>query len=121
MAGRRARTDLHQLRRGAPLRRAGAALAAARPADRGARLSPRPLHAGPPHQHRPDRRGQAGAGPLKRPDWRALGRAAAARRWTLLLLAVAAAPFLPGAVQFLRQGVTDVMFTGDGAVLELRT
>jgi hypothetical protein len=45
----------------------------------------------------------------------------AARRWPLLLLAVAAAPFVPGAVQFLRDGVTDVMFTGDGAVLELRT
>jgi hypothetical protein len=45
----------------------------------------------------------------------------AARRWPLLLLALAAAPFLPGAVQFLRHGVTDVMFTGDGAVLELRT
>ena len=28
---------------------------------------------------------------------------------------------MPGAVQFLRHGVTDVMFTGDGAVLELRT
>jgi len=58
---------------------------------------------------------------LKRPDWRALGPALAARRWPLLLLAVAAAPFVPGAVQFLRHGVTDVMFTGDGAVLELRT
>jgi hypothetical protein len=58
---------------------------------------------------------------LNRPDWRALGRALGARRWTLLLLAVAAAPFVPGAVQFLRHGVTDVMFTGDGAVLELRT
>lgn len=58
---------------------------------------------------------------MSRPDWRALGRALAARRWALLLLAVAAAPFLPGAVQFLRHGVTDVMFTGDGAVLELRT
>ncbi len=34
---------------------------------------------------------------------------------------MAAAPFLPGAVQFLRHGVTDVMFSGDGAVLELRT
>jgi len=45
----------------------------------------------------------------------------AARRWPLLLLAVAAAPFVPGALQFLRHGVTDVMFTGDGAVLELRT
>jgi len=44
-----------------------------------------------------------------------------ARRWPLLLLAVAAAPFVPGALQFLRHGVTDVMFTGDGAVLELRT
>ena len=32
-----------------------------------------------------------------------------------------AAPFVSGAVQFLRHGVTDVMFTGDGAVLELRT
>ena len=58
---------------------------------------------------------------MNRPDWRALGRALAARRWTLLLLGVAAAPFVPGAVQFLRHGVRDVMFTGDGAVLELRT
>ncbi len=33
---------------------------------------------------------------MKRPDWRALARALAARRWTLLLLAVAAAPFAPG-------------------------
>src|SRR3954453_10908408 len=122
MAGRRARTDLHQLRRGAPLRRAGAALAAARSEDRPAPLSPRPLHAGPPHRRRPARRGQGGAGTLKRrPDWRALGRALAARRWPLLLLAVAAAPFLPGAVQFVRHGVTDVMFPGGGAVLELRT
>jgi hypothetical protein len=45
----------------------------------------------------------------------------AARRWPLLLLAVAAAPFVPGALKFLRHGVTDVMFSGDGAVLELRT
>jgi hypothetical protein len=52
---------------------------------------------------------------------RALGPALAARRWPLLLLAVAAAPFVPGAVKFLRHGVTDVMFSGDGAVLELRT
>jgi hypothetical protein len=58
---------------------------------------------------------------LNRPHWRALGGALSARRWTLLLLAVAAAPYLPGAVQFLRHGVSDVMFTGDGAVLELRT
>jgi hypothetical protein len=58
---------------------------------------------------------------LNRPGWRALGPALAARRWLLLLLAVAAAPFLPGALQFLRHGVPDVMFTGDGAVLELRT
>ncbi len=56
-----------------------------------------------------------------RASWRALGPALAARRWPLLLLAVAAAPFVPGALQFLRHGVTDVMFTGDGAVLELRT
>ena len=28
---------------------------------------------------------------------------------------------MPGALQFLRHGVTDVMFSGDGAVLELRT
>ena len=55
-----------------------------------------------------------------RPRWRALGSALAARRWPLLLLAVAATPFLPGALQFLRHGVTDVMFTGDGAALELR-
>src|SRR6185369_17289730 len=117
MAGRRARTDLHQLRPGAPLRRAGAPLAAARPGAWRARLSPRPLHPGDPDQRRPAGRGQAGAGTLNRPDWRALGRALGARRWTLLLLAVAAAPFVPGAVQFLRHGVTDVMFTGDGAVL----
>jgi hypothetical protein len=62
-----------------------------------------------------------GAGRLTRPGWRALGPALAARRWPLLLLAVAAAPFVPGAVRFLRHGVTDVMFSGDGAVLELRT
>ena len=58
---------------------------------------------------------------MSRPRWRALGPALAARRWPLLLLALAAAPFVPGAVQFLRHGVSDVMFTGDGAVLELRT
>ena len=58
---------------------------------------------------------------MSRPRWRALGPSLAARRWPLLLLAVAAAPFVPGAVQFLRHGVTDVMFSGDGAVLELRT
>jgi hypothetical protein len=61
------------------------------------------------------------AGRLTRSGWRALGPALAARRWPLLLLAVAAAPFVPGAVKFLRHGVTDVMFSGDGAVLELRT
>jgi hypothetical protein len=62
-----------------------------------------------------------GARRLNRSSWRALGPALAARRWPLLLLAVAAAPFVPGAVKFLRHGVTDVMFSGDGAVLELRT
>jgi hypothetical protein len=62
-----------------------------------------------------------GAGRLTRSGWRALGPALAARRWPLLLLAVAAAPFVPGAAKFLRYGVTDVMFSGDGAVLELRT
>src|SRR5450432_3241922 len=75
MAGRRARTDLHQLRRGAPLRRAGAVLAAPRPADRRARLPPCALHARGPRERRPDRRGEAGARPLKRSDWRALGPA----------------------------------------------
>src|SRR6185437_11983284 len=89
MAGRRARADLHQLRRGAPLCRAGAPLAASRPAHRRARLSAGALHAGGPRQRRFDRRGQAGARTLNRPGWRVLGRRFAARRWPLLLLVVA--------------------------------
>jgi hypothetical protein len=53
--------------------------------------------------------------------WRAIAGALASRRSSLLLLAVAAAPFLPGALDFLRHGIPDVLFTGDGAVLEIRT
>ncbi|HEX3903825.1 MAG TPA: hypothetical protein VH853_13375 [Polyangia bacterium] len=53
--------------------------------------------------------------------WRALAESLAARRGLLLLLAVAAAPFVPGALQVLRHGVPEVLFTGDGAVLEIRT
>ena len=39
-----------------------------------------------------------------------------------VLLGIAAAvPFVPGAWQFLQQGIPDLLFTGDGAVLELST
>lgn len=54
---------------------------------------------------------------MLRPIWNAL----AARRRTLLLLAVAAVPFLPCLVDLLRHGVPDVLWSGDGAVLEIRT
>jgi hypothetical protein len=37
------------------------------------------------------------------------------------LVLAAAAPFLPGAWQFLHRGVPDILFTGDGGTLELRT
>ena len=53
--------------------------------------------------------------------WRAVAESLAARRGLFLLLVAAAAPFLPGVVQVLRHGVPDVLFTGDGAVLEIRT
>ncbi|HEY6477050.1 MAG TPA: hypothetical protein VI456_10745 [Polyangia bacterium] len=59
--------------------------------------------------------------PSIRPAWRAIGRALAARRSTFLLLGVAAVPFLPCALDLLRHGLPDVLFTGDGAVLEIRT
>lgn len=55
------------------------------------------------------------------PRLAALGRALANRRWTALLIFLAAVPFLPYLFQFLRDGVPDVLFDGDGAVLELRT
>lgn len=55
------------------------------------------------------------------PGWRAVREAVSARRWLLLTLLVASAPFLPGALQFLRHGVPELLFTGDGAVLEIRT
>jgi hypothetical protein len=48
-------------------------------------------------------------------------RALAARRATFWLLAVAAVPFLPDALDLLRHGLPDVLFSGDGAVLEIRT
>src|SRR5580692_1629867 len=79
MAGRGARTDLHQLGPGAPLRRAGAPLAAPRPADRRTGLSPRALHAGGPRRRRPDRRGEAGVRPLSRPSIRGLTSRAVVR------------------------------------------
>ena len=42
--------------------------------------------------------------------------------WVPVLLCVAAAvPFVPGAWQFIQRGVPEVLFTGDGATLELRT
>jgi len=42
--------------------------------------------------------------------------------WTRsLLYAAALVPFLPGASQFLQRGVPDLLFTGDGAALELGT
>src|SRR5438128_486259 len=48
---------------------------------------------------------------------------AAMRRWSarLALVAAALAPFVPAAMQFVRRGVPDYLFTGDGAILELRT
>ncbi len=49
------------------------------------------------------------------------GGALTSRRSSLLLLAVAITPFLPGALDFLRHGVPDLLFTGDAAVLEIRT
>src|SRR5437868_15488301 len=49
-----------------------------------------------------------------------LARLAAARPW-LPLCALAIAPFVPGMIEFLRKGVPDILFTGDGGVLELRT
>lgn len=39
---------------------------------------------------------------------------------THLLILAAAAPFIPGAWQFIRRGVPDVLLTGDGGTLELR-
>jgi hypothetical protein len=51
---------------------------------------------------------------------RAVGRIAAARPWIPLCL-MAAVPFLPGLVEFARKGLPDILFTGDGGVLELRT
>ena len=42
--------------------------------------------------------------------------------WTRpLLYAAALVPFVPGASQFLQRGVPDLLFTGDGAALELGT
>jgi hypothetical protein len=42
--------------------------------------------------------------------------------WVLTLLLVAAAlPFVPGAIEFMRRGIPDVLFTGDGAAIELGT
>jgi len=49
-----------------------------------------------------------------------LARLAAARPW-LPLCMLAIAPFVPGMIEFLRKGVPDILFTGDGGVLELRT
>src|SRR5579863_4250131 len=121
MARRRARPDLHQLRRGAPLRRARALVAARRPRDRGPCQPAGPVHALAADPGRSDRRGDEGARPVTRPSWRAIGRALAARRSTFLLLAVAAVPFLPVAIDLLRHGLPDVLFSGDGAVLEIRT
>ncbi|MEP7051147.1 MAG: hypothetical protein ABJB12_12385 [Pseudomonadota bacterium] len=43
-----------------------------------------------------------------------------ARPWLLILL-VTAAPFVPGALQFFRLGVPDVLAFGDNATLEIRT
>jgi hypothetical protein len=40
---------------------------------------------------------------------------------TVFLYVAAAVPFVPGAWQFLERGVPDVLFTGDGAALELGT
>jgi hypothetical protein len=48
-------------------------------------------------------------------------RALAARRATFFLLVVAAVPFLPAALDLLRHGLPDVLWSGDGAVLEIRT
>jgi hypothetical protein len=38
-----------------------------------------------------------------------------------LLVVAAAAPFVPGVCEFLHRGIPDVLFTGDGAVTEIRT
>jgi hypothetical protein len=48
-------------------------------------------------------------------------RALSARRATFALLAVAAVPFLPCALDILRHGLPDILWSGDGAVLEIRT
>jgi hypothetical protein len=48
-------------------------------------------------------------------------RALAARRATFMLLVVVAVPFLPGVLDLLRHGLPDVLWSGDGAVLEIRT
>jgi hypothetical protein len=62
---------------------------------------------------------------VSRLGWRAILppilRALAARRATFLLLAVTAAPYLPSALDLLRHGLPDVLWSGDGAVLEIRT
>ena len=52
---------------------------------------------------------------------RALGRGLAPHRWTAVLVLLAVLPHLPYLWQFLRQGVPDLLFDGDGAVIELRT
>jgi hypothetical protein len=60
----------------------------------------------------------------KASTWRAtlvrLAAILAARPAPWLVLA-AAAPFFPGAWQFVHRGIPDILFTGDGAALELRT
>src|SRR5947208_3112086 len=45
------------------------------------------------------------------------------RAWVgrVALIGGAVAPFLPAAAEFVRRGVPDYLFTGDGATLELRT
>ena len=42
-------------------------------------------------------------------------------RQTALLLLAAAVPFLPDSLEFLRQGIPNTLFSGDGAALELGT
>jgi hypothetical protein len=47
--------------------------------------------------------------------------AASTRLLTLCLIAAALAAFVPASLQFLRQGLPNAVFTGDGAALELGT
>jgi hypothetical protein len=63
---------------------------------------------------------RAHAGGLGSHRWGIAARQVLAAPWWWLAVA-AAAPFAPGALQFLHRGIADVLFDGDAAALELGT